>query len=258
MPCGGGPLRNQAPVTHEQRQAAGGRARVGGRPGAPAGGHGGPRPRSCERRETEKSSVCKNNSSVRSDTLDRPEATARERLLTAALERFAADTPVAVSLDEIRRDAGVSVGALYHHFADKTALVDELYIELTAQFQAEFLGQLRGQATAEAGIKGGVALYLRWVTRNRAGARLLLGHRPTDPQLIQLNRTFLTELKSWWSTHQHYGTLRPLPLDLAHALWFGPAHEYTRQWLDRSQRRTPASATDLLARAAWETLKEPA
>lgn len=195
---------------------------------------------------------------MRSDTLNRPAGTAREQLLAAALDRFADDTPVAVSLDEIRRHAGVSVGALYHHFADKAALVDELYIQLTAQFQAEFLSQLRAQATAEAGIKGGVALYLRWVTRNRAGARLLLGHRPTDPRLTELNRAFLTELKSWWSTHQHYGVLRALPLDVAHALWFGPAHEYTRQWLDRSRHRTPASATDLLAQAAWETLKEPA
>jgi AcrR family transcriptional regulator len=195
---------------------------------------------------------------VRSNTISTPAGTARERLLTAALDRFAADTPVAVSLEEIRRDAGVSVGALYHHFADKAALVDELYIQLTAQFQAEFLSRLRGQATAEAGIKSGVSLYLRWVTRNPAGARLLLAHRPTDPRLTELNRAFLTELKSWWSTHQHYGALRALPLDLAHALWFGPAHEYTRQWLDRSRRRTPASTTDLLAEAAWETLKEPA
>jgi AcrR family transcriptional regulator len=194
---------------------------------------------------------------VSATALETPPLSARQRLLGAALERFAADGPVAVSLDDIRRHAGVSVGALYHHFADKSALVDELYIELTEQFQAEFLGQLRNRPAAEGAIKAGVAFYLRWVSQNRAGASVLLGHRPTSPRLTALNREFLAELKSWWSTHVHYGTLRSLPLDLVHALWFGPAHEYTRQWLDGQRTRPPSSATDLLARAAWETLKEP-
>lgn len=51
---------------------------------------------------------------------------ARERLLAAALRRFGEDGAVAVNLEEVRLEAGVSVGALYHHFADKAALVDAL------------------------------------------------------------------------------------------------------------------------------------
>ncbi len=47
-------------------------------------------------------------------------ASARDRLLTAALDRFGTDGPVAVSLEVVRIQAGVSVGALYHHFEDKT------------------------------------------------------------------------------------------------------------------------------------------
>ena len=51
---------------------------------------------------------------------------AREQLLHAALTRFAVEPPVAVRLEDIRREAGVSVGALYHHFPDKAALVEQL------------------------------------------------------------------------------------------------------------------------------------
>jgi AcrR family transcriptional regulator len=194
---------------------------------------------------------------VTATALEPPAPSARQRLLGAALERFAAEGPVAVSLEDIRRQAGVSVGALYHHFSDKSALVDELYIQLTEQFQAEFLDKLRNQPAAEDAIKAGVGFYLRWVGQNRAGASVLLGHRPSSPRLTALNREFLAELKSWWSTHVHYGTLRSLPLDLVHALWFGPAHEYTRQWLDGQRTRPPTNAANLLAQAAWETLKEP-
>jgi AcrR family transcriptional regulator len=181
---------------------------------------------------------------------------ARDRLLNAALDRFGTDGTVAVSLEEVRLEAGVSVGALYHHFADKTALIDALYLELTENFQTGFLAELRRHATAESAVKGGVAYYLRWVSRNRAGARVLLGDRPDDDALKELNRAFLSELLAWWNTHAHYGTLRALSLDLVHALWLGPAHEYTRQWLDARGKRSPVAMTGVLADAAWNTLKE--
>jgi AcrR family transcriptional regulator len=182
---------------------------------------------------------------------------ARTRLLDAALVRFAADAPVAVSLEDIRRDAGVSVGALYHHFEDKAALVDALYLELTRHVQEVFLAELRAHPSAEDGIKAVVRLYLRWVSSNRAAAGLLLGHRPDPRALGELNRPFVAEVRSWWDTHVHYGTLRALPFDLMHALWLGPAQEYTRHWLAGQVKRVPRAVADVLADAAWNSLKEP-
>jgi AcrR family transcriptional regulator len=182
---------------------------------------------------------------------------ARTRLLDAALVRFAADGPVAVSLEDIRRDAGVSVGALYHHFDDKAALVDAVYLELTRQVQSVFLAELHAHTSAEGGVKAIVRLYLRWVSSNRAAAGLLLGHRPDPRALRELNRPFFAEVRSWWDTHVHYGTLRPLPFDLMHALWLGPAQEYTRHWLAGQVKRVPRAVADVLADAAWNSLKEP-
>jgi AcrR family transcriptional regulator len=187
----------------------------------------------------------------------RARVSARERLLAAALTQFGAAGPVAVSLDEIRQDAGVSVGALYHHFADKTALIDALFLDLTEQVQAAFLAELRAHPTAEDGVKAEVRLYLRWVSNNRGGARILLGHRPDGPALRELNRAFFNEVTAWWETHVHYGALRSLPRELLHALWLGPAQEYTRNWLAGHTKRVPRAVEDILANAAWNTLKEP-
>lgn len=181
----------------------------------------------------------------------------RNRLLEAALVRFATDGPVAVTLDDIRRDAGVSVGALYHHFEDKAALVDALYLELTRRVQELFLAELHMHASAEDSVKGIVRLYLRWVSGNRAAAGLLLGHRPDELALRELNRPFFAEVRSWWETHVHYGALRPLPLEVMNALWIGPAQEYTRHWLAGQVRRVPRAVADVLAEAAWNALKEP-
>jgi AcrR family transcriptional regulator len=183
--------------------------------------------------------------------------TARDRLLDAALVRFDADPLLAVSLEDIRREAGVSVGALYHHFDDKTALVDALYIELTRRVQEIFLTELHAHASPQEGIRAIVRLYLRWVSSNRAAAGLLLGHRPDERALRELNRGFFAEVRSWCDTHVHYGALRPLPLDLVIALWVGPAQEYTRHWLAGQVKRVPRSVADVLADAAWNALKEP-
>src|SRR5271167_3866358 len=80
-------------------------------------------------------------------------ALARERLLAAALARFDADGALGATLEDIRRDADVSVGALYHHFPDKTALAGALFAELTGEFQSGFLAELRAHPGAEDGVK---------------------------------------------------------------------------------------------------------
>ncbi|MGI8714753.1 MAG: TetR/AcrR family transcriptional regulator [Solirubrobacteraceae bacterium] len=180
---------------------------------------------------------------------------ARDRLMTAALQRVGAEGPVAVSLEAIRRDAGVSVGALYHHFTDKAQLLDALYLELISEFQEGFLAQLRAQAPARDGIVGGVRFYLRWVSHNRNGAAVLLGHHRNTPALRELNRRFFAEVMDWWRTHVHYGTVTPLPLNLIEALWLGPAQEYTRHWLTGSTKQPGTTAVEVLSRAAWEALR---
>ena len=181
---------------------------------------------------------------------------ARSRLLHAALVRFAAEPPVAVNLEDIRQEAGVSVGALYHHFADKAALVDAVYAEVTGRFQAGFLEVLRASPSAEDGIRRGVRYFLRWVQHHRHETSILLGGRAESAALDELNHEFFGEVMAWWRTHAHYGAVKPLPLELIHALWLGPAQEYTRHWFTGHAKRSPAAVGAVLEEAAWNALKE--
>ncbi len=187
----------------------------------------------------------------------RRDHSARELLLKAALVRFEADGALAAKLEAIRRDAGVSVGALYHHFPDKAGLASALYAKLTRDFQKGFLAELRARASAEDGVKSGVRFHLRWVSANRSAAAFLLGGRPADDaELREYNRSFFAESTAWWQMHVHYGVLRDLPFDVIHALWLGPAQEYTRHWVAGRGTRVPAAVAGVLADAAWQTLKE--
>jgi AcrR family transcriptional regulator len=55
-------------------------------------------------------------------------AQTRERLIDAAIERFA-DQGVGASFDVVAADIGVTKGALYHHFGSKNGLVEAVYRE---------------------------------------------------------------------------------------------------------------------------------
>ena len=176
--------------------------------------------------------------------------------MESARRRFAADGAVAATLDEIRREAEVSVGALYHHFADKAALVTALYAEITGRFQRGFLEVLQASPSAEDGVRRAVRYFLRWVGDHRHETAILLGARAESPELTELNRRFFGEVMAWWGTHAHYGAVKTLPLELLDALWLGPAQEYTRHWYAGHAKRPPAAVGATLEAAAWNALKE--
>ena len=72
--------------------------------------------------------------------------------METARRRFASDGAIAATLDEIRRDADVSVGALYHHFPDKPALAAAVYAQLMSEYQGSYVAMLRRQEIGRAHV----------------------------------------------------------------------------------------------------------
>ncbi|MFV1364536.1 MULTISPECIES: TetR/AcrR family transcriptional regulator [Mycolicibacterium] len=180
---------------------------------------------------------------------------ARSRLLAVARRRFAAEGTLSATLDQLRREADVSVGALYHHFPDKLSLAAAVYAQLIGQYQAGFLEMLRGHDTAEGGIRGGVAYHLDWVSTHRGEATLLLGDRLDSEQLRESNAAFFGSVRDWWRPHQRYGMLQPMRIGITAALWLGPAQEFSRYWISRSEATMPKEAVRAFADAAWAALR---
>jgi AcrR family transcriptional regulator len=112
-------------------------------------------------------------------------STTQERIIEAATRSFVRDGVLVSRLEDIRREANVSVGAVYHHFPDKEALHAEAWIRALADYQTGFLETLANTAEAESGVKGAVDYHLRWVTANRDSAALLQSSRPSGPRAAE-------------------------------------------------------------------------
>ena len=180
---------------------------------------------------------------------------ARERLLQVARHRFAVDGALVPTLDEVRREAEVSVGALYHHFPDKPALAAAVYAQLMGEYQAGFVATLRTEDTAEGGIRAGVAYHLKWVAAHRGESRLLLGDRLDSAALRAANRDFFSAVRDWWRPHHTYGALRPMRIGITAALWLGPAQEFSRYWIAGGEAKMPRDVVETFATAAWAALR---
>jgi AcrR family transcriptional regulator len=180
---------------------------------------------------------------------------ARDRLLRAARRRFAVDGALVPTLDDVRREAEVSVGALYHHFPDKPALAAAVYAQLIGEYQTGFVAMLRDNDIAEGGVRGGVAYHLQWVTGHRGEARLLLGDRLDSIALRDSNRDFFSAVGDWWRPHHTYGALQPMRLGVTAALWLGPAQEFSRYWIEGGDAEMPSEAVETFASAAWAVLR---
>lgn len=179
---------------------------------------------------------------------------ARDRLLSVARRRFAAEGAIAATLDEVRREAQVSVGSLYHHFPDKPALAAAVYAQVLAEYQSGFVAMLREQVAAAEGIRGGVRHHLTWVAAHRGEARLLLGDRLDSAELTEANRNFFAAIRDWWRPHHTYGVLAPMRPGVTAALWLGPAQEYSRYWVAGDVAAMESATVETFADAAWNCL----
>lgn len=168
------------------------------------------------------------------------------------------------TIDDLRHQADVSVGSIYHHFGDKDGLAAAVYVRALIGYQRGLAAVLRGTTDAEAGVRGVVDQHLRWVGRNPAAARLLTRRREletrrlVEPRIEVLNRRMFGQIAMWYRPRAERGELRPLDQPLLHAVWLGPAQEYTRLALERPDRIAdpdPPPAGPALADAAWASLR---
>ncbi len=183
-----------------------------------------------------------------------------ERISETALGLFATCGLAGTSMEQVRRDAGVSNGSLYHHFPSRSALAARLLVEGMNRSQQAVLDAVGSTDHAESAVRGVVTAQLGWVEAHTDWARLLFGDLPdevllaAEPTFSAQNRHYLRVVDGWWRGQVDRGAVRDLPFEVAHALWLGPGQELARHWVRGRGRRRPTEVADLVAEGAWRAL----
>jgi AcrR family transcriptional regulator len=184
-------------------------------------------------------------------------------ILDAALSAFVELGFEHATTGHIRASAGISNGALFHHFPTKEAIAEALYLRGIASYQEGLLCALeqhRGTDAARATITSAVHHHLAWVEANRDLAWFMYERGRPDWQPAQgaavrkLNRATAIHVRDWIAPLAAAGMVRDLPLAVLAACVVGPAHFVARRWLSGLIAARPTSFTDALADAAWAAL----
>ncbi|WP_181781278.1 TetR/AcrR family transcriptional regulator [Pseudonocardia pini] len=105
----------------------------------------------------------------------------REELISASVSLIEAEGIGAVSLRRVAREAGVSPGAPYHHFADRAALFAAVIVRGSALLESE-LRQARAQATSGVEALGAfVRTYVRFAREHPGYVHLMLRPELSHP-----------------------------------------------------------------------------
>jgi AcrR family transcriptional regulator len=106
----------------------------------------------------------------------------RAELMSACVALIEAEGIAAVSLRRVAREAGVSPGAPYHHFADRGALLAAIAVDGSRQLE-ERLRRARAEApTALRALGALIEAYVAFAAEKPAHVRLLLRPELSEPE----------------------------------------------------------------------------
>lgn len=189
--------------------------------------------------------------------MDDAPADTRQQILQAAAALFLERGVAGVSMEQVRLQAGVSNGSLYHHFGTKPALLSALYEQSLRAYHAAVLRPLESGPPAEDGVRALVQAHLQWVLRHPQPARVLHELRRAvhetdayEPAWGAANADAFQRLERWRADEQRAGRLKAMPLPLWLALVFAPVTQLGIGWAREGRTQVPAAWRCALADAA--------
>lgn len=107
--------------------------------------------------------------------LARPRGEAlREAILTTALRLFSERGYFNASIHDIRREAGVSIGAIYHHFGNKEQLAKALYDDLLERMGQAIKTAISGRTGCRERCRAIIALLFEMTRDDPTAMRFVL------------------------------------------------------------------------------------
>lgn len=187
-----------------------------------------------------------------------------ERVLDAALACWAdasSDDAKALTVQTLARDAGVSIGSLYHHFGSLDGVAAALYRRSMAAKLDGIAAALPKRArNAKAGVVAFVKAYLAWTAANPAAARFIHGSayapflKRFEHEIRDDKAQHLAPILAWFEPYIAAGEVVALPGPYYEMLLVGPVAEVARRWLAGAPGLDPETAAKVLPDRVWAAL----
>ncbi|WP_213194736.1 TetR/AcrR family transcriptional regulator [Desulfuromonas sp. AOP6] len=103
--------------------------------------------------------------------------TTRALILDTALGLFSRTGYFNTSVQDIRKEADISIGSIYHHFPSKEAIAKAIYHDLLAQMEEAMRNILATHASAYERCRAAVALLLSMADSQPAAMEFILNAR---------------------------------------------------------------------------------
>ena len=187
--------------------------------------------------------------------------TRKDEILQAALACFSEVGVDATTIEMIRDRSAASIGSLYHHFGNKERIIAALYLQGTGEYAALLEQGFAKAESAEACIKLLVTSYIDWVVANPEWARFILHSRgrveasELGGQLRDANQEHFARIYQALAGYREQGLFKDMPVDCFASLIIGPTHDFARNWLAGRTRSDLADCRELLANAAWDSVR---
>lgn len=160
----------------------------------------------------------------------------REALVRACLDLIRAEGIGAVSLRRVAREAGVSPGAPYHHFADRAALLTAISADGFQLLRDRLVEARADAASSSAALLGLVQAYVRFATEQPAYFHLMfrpeLAQPDKDPDGTAAADESLRVLAEVVADCQRDGAAPPGPAEPLVAMVWSLSHGLASLWID--------------------------
>jgi AcrR family transcriptional regulator len=161
------------------------------------------------------------------DTASAADEPTRDRLIDAAVRIFSRPGSGLVSIEAIAAEAGLTKGAVYHHFADRAELLRAVAHRVSP------VDEMRARIEPSVGLparEGLIVIATAYYTAMRARADLVRNLAANSSQDPELARVVMSEIigqgaplmVAWFGLQIQKGNLRPIDPALLIQALFGP------------------------------------
>ncbi|HEV8339519.1 MAG TPA: TetR/AcrR family transcriptional regulator [bacterium] len=170
----------------------------------------------------------------------------RERLLSAAMDIFAAKGYHGAVVDDIVAASGTSKGAFYHYFPSKQGIFLTLMDDLAEAVEGGVETVIGAESGALAKVEAALRVVLETAAARRDLVKILLveavGLGPTlEGKRLEIHGRFAGVIQRHLDRAVADGSIPPVDTSLAAQAWIGALNEVITQWL-------MADGGDLMAR----------